>query len=177
MKMKEEKKLQKKFKKEFETPDVPFEEWAEKRGLFTDNPQTVECPILEPAENVNGRGTGNNLRKRILLICAPILAVFIALAILLGCLLPRPAAPNGPKIYGANDTDRVNIEWQEIANQENIYLFDMSGVNRGSVYKDVLIEDKSQVLLYTLDKCLLSVESGENVDGFYVNYYIRKQIL
>lgn len=69
---------------------------------------------------------------------------------------------------------RMEIELDEIKEREEIYLFDMSNVVRiETVHKDVLTGSNSQVLLYTIRNCLLSVENGDSYDGFYVTYRIR----
>lgn len=172
--MREDKKLQKKIKQEFETPEIPFEEWAAQNGISTDAPERVKCPVLEPADNVNGKGIPNGNKKKILSVCLPLFAVLVALAILLGCFLPKSSPVPPPKIYGANDATKKDIYLQEIVEQEDFYLFDMSAVARTEeVNKDVLIEDESQVLLYTMRNCLLSVSNGESFDGFYITYRIR----
>lgn len=172
--MREDKKLQKKIQREFETPEIPFEEWAAQNGIATDSPERAECPVLEPADNVNGKGIPSGNKKKILSVCLPLFAVLITLAILLGCLLPKPASAPAPKIYGANDATKIKIDLQEIMRQEDIYLFDMTAVARTEdVNKEVLIEDESQVLLYTIPNCLLSVSNGDSSDGFYVTYRIR----
>lgn len=170
--MREDKKLQSKIKLEFETPEIPFEEWAAQNGISTEVPERVECPVLQLADNVNGRGISSGNKKKIFSVCLPAFALLVVLAILLGCLLPRHAF--APKIYGANDTMRIKIDLQEITEREDIYLFDMSGViQTKDIYKDVLIKDNSQVLLYALKNCLLSVQNGEGFDGFYITYRIR----
>ncbi|MDE7083588.1 MAG: hypothetical protein K2O89_07830 [Clostridia bacterium] len=169
--MREDKELQKKLKSTFETPDTPFNEWADKRGIFADATAKVECPVCVPVDNVNGRSMPNGNKKKILIICASFVALILAVVIILITVLPRPFVP---KIYGENDTLNFDIEFNEILQTEDIYLFDMKDEEKPElVTKSVLIEDNSQVMLYTLLRCLVSVENGEIYDGFYITYRIR----
>lgn len=161
---KAEKKLQNAIRKEFETPDISFDQWSEQKGVFSDAAPTVAQ--YELADNVSGKSVGNGRRKKILLICAPVLAVFVALVILLACLAPHSSEPI---VYGDTDTEKIIIDMQEITDREDIYIFDSSSViDRESVYKEVLKTDNTRVMLYGLVGNLLSVES----DGFYVTYKI-----
>lgn len=168
-----DKDLQKKIKKEFGTPDVPFEEWAQKRGVFTDGNEeySLQLPVPETADNVNGNGTANGGRRKSLILGVSAGTVVLAVAaIILGFSL-RPVAP---VVYGANDTISVEATLEEVIEKQDCYLFDMSGVvSTEMITKDVLKNDNTQVMLYTITNSLLSVENGQNYDGFYLTYYVK----
>ncbi len=173
--MKENDELKEKINKEFSTPEKPFEEWAKENGIFAepDERSAAVVPVYELADNVNGRGvSGNNKRKKF--IVSLVIVLLATAGILLGIFLPRGNANNLPKVFGANDAVTLETELEEITSREDIYLFDMTKVFRTEfASKDVLKSDNNYVLLYTLNRCLLSVENGGASDAFYVTYRIR----
>lgn len=171
--MNDKKKLQKKMKSEFETPETSFEEWSAKSGIFSDagpnaNLAAEEC---DAACDGDGRVLTFKYKKRLFIAAAAVIALLISLTIILISVLPKKAQP---KIYGITDAVTVNTDLQEIKSLSGVYLFDMSGVvQTQSVSKDVLAEDNSTVLLYSLLDNLLSVSNGSGFDAFLITYKIR----
>lgn len=167
--MKEFKKLQNKIKTEFETPEVPFDEWANQHNI-SDGVEFGSTDYLrfEEVENGNVR---YKTRNRALIIGGSAVALLLVLFLTLYFVLPLLL---GPKMYGANDVVSNRITMEEVTSVEDIYLFDTSVLAKTeSVTKDVLIKDNSQALLYSINNNLLSVENGEGYDAFYLTYKIR----
>ena len=164
-----DKDLRKKIQKEFETPEVPFAEWAESRGISSQEELArKEVSVLVPADNVAGCGMCGG-RKRAFTVGISVAAVLIALAIALFFII-RPVAQ---KLYSVSDVKSSESNIAEITSQNDIYLFDIDLAHNYIVSKDTLINDSDFILMYRINNCLLSVNNGDKTDAFYFSYYIR----
>lgn len=167
--MNEDKKLSKKIQSEFEKPDVDFEEWADKNNI-----KTGSAGFVPNRQESIGRTKSSPViaLKRGLIAVVPIM---LALAIALPLVLINVfSVSSEPKIYGAGDAMSVDIELDEIRSIDDVFLFDMTSVVKTElITKDVLKKDNKMTLCYTLTNCLLSVDNGSILNGFYLTYKIR----
>lgn len=173
--MRKRNELQEKLKSEFEKPENSFDEWAIKNGVFKDIDYNVKLNVVafELADNVTGRTLNSRNKKQILLLVLPfVITVFLIIAII---LINSFSHNLKPKRYGETDAVNIKIDLEEIVDNEDIYIFDLTNVVQiQAVSKDVLKSDESEVLLYTLSDILIPVNNGTETDVFNITYKIKK---
>ncbi len=172
--MRKRNELQEKLKSEFEKPEISFDEWTIKNGVFKDIDYNVKLNVasFELADNVTGRTLNSRNKKQILLFLPFVITVFLIIAII---LINSFSHNLKPKRYGETDAVNIKIDLEEIVDNEDIYIFDLTNVVQiQAVSKDVLKSDESEVLLYTLSDILIPVNNGTETDVFNITYKIKK---
>lgn len=173
--MKKRNELQEKLKSAFEKPETSFNEWSVKNDVLIEIGSNVKSDVVitKLANNINGQNVNSRNIKQILLLVLPFLiTIFLIITII---ILNSFSHNSKPKIYGETDAVNIKIDLEEIVDNEDIYIFDLTNVVQvQAVSKDVLKSDESVILLYTLSDVLISVDNGTGIDAFNLTFKIRK---
>lgn len=153
-----DRKLRKTIEKDCETPELSFEDWAEKHNITLNMP--VETNEVTQEHVHVGGGV---LAKRVgACAVAVLLTFFIMFPVIYGFLTKTP----GLKRYSVNDVINITSSVEEIQGG-GLYMFDtLQFAQVGTAYKEVSSDEHKVLLGYFIDDSLIAV--GE--EAFRVSY-------
>ncbi len=159
-----DRKLRKTIEKDCETPELSFEDWAEKHNIKLNMP--VETNKVKQ-EHVHVGGGVYAMRAGI----SSVVLVLIIAAILLPVLLSTLLSTAPLKFYKSTEIVSNYSDFEEMSSVEDIYIFKTSGddiqIQMGTVLSDYSNDEEHILLGYFINDCLI----GVGQDAFYLGYH------